>query len=836
MESDVDDFLQVDIEDCDNDPFLIEDDGQSYQPVDGKFIPQLPTEHYSLNSPLSKDELDFMIDGLKSHQFPVKGNLISSVRSGYQALIGNITRPEDLPNSQEIHKRIYRMMNNWTSTGPAPDVLISKLNKFKNISMRVCNKYWGNLTDKCYPYDFFSAAVGDQESLDYLRKGISFHVATLLINSKGPSNTRTIAETFGITGIVKIGPEQKGRHPMLSEDQLEKSVPTFYEVENFFELGLVRFFRGWMYLANYDLLLPRNLVLMIKDIQWMRHTSIMYLKVKFPGQEKTLKEVYRIIDGIFGERGSVAYKGVKLVEPICLDKLSNIADSGLPKILNDDKLSIHVKNKLDELLEKDNLDFYGFKNCVDKIQDPQCCFNIFGSFRQWGHPFIEYEDGLQKLHERTHEPKEVDEEYSKMKAGFFKREVLCDQFKKTKTWFVDKNQLNSKDRILFRDGLRLPPRADLKSLVWWADLPVKKCFEVPDILPASDLYDDKGFSINRQELYDHLQRSPNSPIPSRRVLLQVLESKDFNVKDFLEHVSKNGISKDDLIIGLLEKERELKSTGRFFAICGFTLRMYFVVTEYLIKKFYGKLFKGMTSTNSMAEINELLEEISKIQSGDFEKFLNFVNHFDFEGWCSHQTLESTFLLFSAMDDFLGLKDVISRTHILIKASLVYYRKRPDLINVEHTESGPVLTSKSSFPVVWEGSMLGGIEGQRQAGWTIDGIITMIINSKNSSAKINILANGDNQNLICRFNLNRAFKSREDLEEMYQDFVRINNDILEGLNEGIKKSGLKLNKDETLTSTRLLIYNKILLVKGIPMSSAVKGTHRQFYIYRIFCWS
>ena len=61
--------------------------------------------------------------------------------------------------------------------------------------------------------------------------------------------------------------------------------------------------------------------------------------------------------------------------------------------------------------------------------------------------------------------------------------------------------------------------------------------------------------------------------------MHVLENDDFKVRDFLEYIGEHGIEEDDLIIGLLEKERELKSMGRFFAVCGFQL-----VTEHLIKK------------------------------------------------------------------------------------------------------------------------------------------------------------------------------------------------------------------------------------------------------------
>ena len=88
--------------------------------------------------------------------------------------------------------------------------------------------------------------------------------------------------------------------------------------------------------------------------------------------------------------------------------------------------------------------------------------------------------------------------------------------------------------------------------------------------------------------------------------------------------------------------------------------MYFV-TEDFIKKFFGPLFKGMTATNSPSKINELLNNITKVQAEDEGKFVQFVNHMDFSKWINFLSYESTCPLFKAMDKFMGLNNVIEKT-------------------------------------------------------------------------------------------------------------------------------------------------------------------------------
>jgi Mononegavirales RNA dependent RNA polymerase len=65
----------------------------------------------------------------------------------------------------------------------------------------------------------------------------------------------------------------------------------------------------------------------------------------------------------------------------------------------------------------------------------------YGSFRHWGHPFIDYKLGLEKLHNQVYKDKTVDSSYVKALASNLAKKVLESEFKKQRKWFVNGSKL-----------------------------------------------------------------------------------------------------------------------------------------------------------------------------------------------------------------------------------------------------------------------------------------------------------------------------------------------------------------------------------------------------------
>ncbi len=189
----------------------------------------------------------------------------------------------------------------------------------------------------------------------------------------------------------------------------------------------------------------------------------------------------------------------------------------------------------------------------------------YSSYRHWGHPFINYKVGLKKLFYQVHKTKTISDWY-------------------VKAWVVDPDKLE--------DGQLLKPF--VKGNCWtpcsmvqsfgdrWDEIPLLPCFEIPNALDPSALLADRSHSPTREELENWLRQRNPGAFKTHKVLETALHTKCGHLKEFCQMLNDEGLSLNDLIIGLRSKEHESKVEGRFFAMMSWNLRLYFVVTEYLI--------------------------------------------------------------------------------------------------------------------------------------------------------------------------------------------------------------------------------------------------------------
>ena len=142
-------------------------------------------------------------------------------------------------------------------------------------------------------------------------------------------------------------------------------------------------------------------------------------------------------------------------------------------------------------------------------------------------------------------------------------------------------------------------------------------------------------------------------------------------------INDKGLSLNNLIIGLRAKERDSKVEGRFFAMMSWNLRLYFVVTEYLIKRDFLDLFPGITVKDSLNEVQNIIINASQGQASD--SHWCSTNHIDYEKWNNHQRYKSTAPVFTVMGKIYGLPRLLERTHLLYQECLVNFADRVDLL-------------------------------------------------------------------------------------------------------------------------------------------------------------
>lgn len=342
----------------------------------------------------------------------------------------------------------------------------------------------------------------------------------------------------------------------------------------------------------------------------------------------------------------------------------------------------------------------------------------------------------------------------------------------------------------------------------WHQLPIRACWEIPEVVDPSLIYSDKTHSIQKSELITHLQRNPNTPIPTRKVLKTLLQTPSTNWPEFLDKINRVGLDEDDLVIGLKAKEREIKQKGRFFALMSWALREYFVFTEYMIKRNVLPLFKGLTMADDQTALLKKMINNSAGQGGKNYDAITIANHIDYEKWNNFQRKSSTTPVFKVIGQFFGLPNLFSRTHEFFENSLIYYRDRPDLMIVN---DGKVQNRYPDKLVCWDGQ-LGGLEGLRQKGWSVLNLLVIERAGKTRNTEIKILAQGDNQ-VICTFYKIAENYNDKVIQEHIAE-VQINNEsIIEEIRRATLAIGLKINEDETLQSADMLIYGKVIIYRG-----------------------
>lgn len=303
-----------------------------------------------------------------------------------------------------------------------------------------------------------------------------------------------------------------------------------------------------------------------------------------------------------------------MLESECIERWNQLGHEYRPEI----PIAENMKEHLEETKEKYKEMMVVGKPMFDIIQainDPWIVGQVFGAFRHWGHPYIDYLRGLKNLHKRVTEEIKVDIPYTGHLASDMAHIVLKSEFDKKKKWFATAKGLDPKSAMYECITSGVWPTTDVIVDFGprWHTLDLLPCFEIPKTIDLPDLYGDKAHSMKRSEVLEHIQTKPHIPIPGRRVMHTLLNQEEMNYADFLQNINDNGLDREDLVIGLKAKERELKTEGRFFSMMSWNMRLYFVLTEYLIKTFYVPLFGGLTMADDMTTLTKKLLFCSKGQ-------------------------------------------------------------------------------------------------------------------------------------------------------------------------------------------------------------------------------
>lgn len=121
---------------------------------------------------------------------------------------------------------------------------------------------------------------------------------------------------------------------------------------------------------------------------------------------------------------------------------------------------------------------------------------------------------------------------------------------------------------------------------------------------------------------------------------------------------------------------------------------------------------------------------------------------------------------------------------------------------------------------WNGQP-GGLEGVRQKGWTIVGMLSVMREGNSRNTRIRELAQGDNLVIFTDYKLLSGVPIREQITSIGEN----NSSIMRNIGASVKKLGLIIYEDETFTSGGFTIYGKVPLIFGNMINLETKKWNR-----------
>nr|WAK77186.1 MAG: RNA-dependent RNA polymerase [Rhabdoviridae sp.] len=790
------------------DPLYLEEIQETIKRISVKHTGPLINVDYNLNSPLLSERPDAVLNTLRGRSVEQRLSSVPGVKSASEVFKHLGLNWDRVEASEGFHSWVAStVFEGSLKSNQFSNRLGSLLEKSKD-AVEVLETFWTHLTENKDPLPI------DPMKMDWV-KG----------NANHPSQPRLLqdGEWFWLFHriVMMMNSSTKEERSSLVRSELDhlkwivkEEKEGFIASSNTPEYGIIHVVPGYVFFQLHNRLLNRDMTLMVKDTLIARYASKMSLLCRSDGQDgpdalKKLTAFYAEGDSLMSSLGNSVYDILKLVEPHCNFQMSIIAHQNRPLIPLDTSFRYHLSSSLETIKDEMSVDPDPLFRMIKEEYSHRQVLLYYGAFRHWGHPFLDYEEGLRRLHAQVQLEKTIDTEYAEALASDLAYMVLEKEFFTQRQWFVDLEKLDVQDPLYNHvQNTTWPTPLEIRNYGdRWHLLPLIPCYTVPQTIDPSVLYGDRSHSMNRSEVIRHVQAHPDREIPSRKVLRTALETPQTNVKDFLQDVNDKGLRRDDLVIGLKGKEREIKREGRFFSLMSWNLRQYFVTTEHLIKEFYVPLFSGLTMADDLTKVTKKLLDNSIHQGRHDYASISVANHVDYEKWNNHQRGPANDPVFRVMGQFLGLPEVFVRTHQFFQESLVYYGPRPDMMKV----SGDSLISTGTFPACWEGQ-LGGLEGLRQKGWSIVNLLVLLREAKTRNTLVKTLAQGDNQ-VICNSYKLPTSETEEELKSRIQEVMANNTAIMTAVSTGTGKLGLIINQDETMYSSDFLSYGKVPVYRG-----------------------
>lgn len=448
---------------------------------------------------------------------------------------------------------------------------------------------------------------------------------------------------------------------------------------------------------------------------------------------------------------------------------------------------------------------------------PDHLSNIFCLYRIWGHPAVDIKAGMKKVYDKAMAPKVTMNLSEGLALCQFRHMFLQNYLSKHRQY----PDMDIGGTGYVQDCLRRGYPVDHKRsdycLLDYLCVNINQIWTVPETYDICHILNDKAVSPNRSELHESVSAGKGTVFGTmRRGIIRWMEGDSIRCKEFLNHIDENGLDDDDMIIGMYEKEREIKVKARMFSLMSEKMRMYVVLTEELIANHILPYFPEITMKDPL---NVQIRKIWKVGgSGQYENNPNI--NIDFEKWNLNMRPQFTNGLFRQMDRMFGFSNLILRTHDIFEKSYVYScsGKYVPPVNSEGFIPDP--------PMSYIGHK-GGFEGLRQKGWTVATVCLLAYTAFQLKIDMQLLGQGDNQ-VIKLYMPTRRWDNlcytdeakRAESKTITEEYIRL-------MRKNFDDAGLPIKVRETWISTRLFMYGKSMYLDGKCLPQWMKKLLRSY---------
>ncbi|DBA36997.1 TPA_asm: L [Cynara alphacytorhabdovirus 1] len=529
-------------------------------------------------------------------------------------------------------------------------------------------------------------------------------------------------------------------------------------------------------------------------------------------------------DRVLLENGNVGFKLLKTYEALCAGYLMTMSDD-----LISDRFKFYNNTRYDLIEEnpswRTNLD--QLDSLLHGAETVHWVSQVYGLHRVWGHPIIDSLKGMEKVITIGRKNIIRSSQLPHVIAGHFR--LMLSRGFRAKYKRLPVSDLTNvvggfKELIENNDPKCVDPKNP--QTFSWADVIFRKNFQLPETFNLSMIVADKSVSPTRSELIKNIRkRRTVMNAELRRGVLRWINDSTIDPRVFLKEVNDGNFPRDQMIIGLTPKERELNPTPRMFSLMSHQMRVYVVITEAMLSEHILPLFPQITMTDSLLELSKKIYSNVKDLQHNSDSFKSKARRtvcfsLDFEKWNGHMRKESTGPTFTALGELFGLPNLYLNTYDIFESS--YYYLADGSYLPRYAGSELIVEEPYSFT-----GHKGGMEGLRQKGWTLFTVVCLDYILSHHNCQYQIMGMGDNQVLVVTFythfvDLSGSISSRG-VADLKNKVERLTSDLISTFGD----LGLPLKPLETWTSESLFIYGKYPVWKGVPLSMDLKRLMRSF---------